>query len=151
MIESMSLNINQRGYTAIGRIAVIVFAALIVAALILVIGMKGLGTSGLRSQTAAAVAQEQPPQQLVKLRANGFVESEVSRAGGQFALVIELGKDFRNEEITVQVKRSDGSVVTEVQIAEGIPVQSQDVNLQSGQYTLEVVNHPQWVCQLTVQ
>jgi hypothetical protein len=146
---------KSRYFPATERRLFVGIAVLVSAALIQIIGLSGLGTGAPNAKgsgsAAARAAQEQVEQQLVKLRSSGFVDSEVSRAGGQFALVIEVGKDFRDEEITVQVKRADGSVVAEVQIAAGIPVQSQDLNLQAGQYTLEVVNHTQWVCHLNVQ
>jgi len=103
------------------------------------------------ASSAATASQETPDQLLVKLRSSGFEQSEVSHADGQFVLVVEVGKDFRNEEIALELKRADGSVIAEMSVPAGMPVQSQEVNLQAGQYTLSVINHAAWVCTITVQ
>ena len=55
---------------------------------------------------------------------------------------------FIPAEYTLQLKASDGTVVKEVQVQQGSTAWT--VTLAAGEYNLTEVNHPQWLCRITV-
>lgn len=103
----------------------------------------------LETATASnAIAPQATEDELqIELSTNGFAQTEVTRAAGTFAIAV----DNRNvaEEYVLQLKGAGGVMLNEVRVQKGST--GWTVDLAPGTYTLMVANHPDWVCQITVQ
>jgi hypothetical protein len=105
-----------------------------------------------QSLPAATLRQDRlTPQErgIIRLLTNGFSPPEVSGTSGQYRLVIT--RPSRSEEVVLQLKRENGELVQEIAMPEEKLNWTMLIELEAGSYTLTVVNHPQWVCRLTVQ
>jgi hypothetical protein len=83
----------------------------------------------------------------IALSNSGFTPTEVTHAPGNFALAVE-NQDVTDEYV-LQLKGAGGTLLDEIRVQKGSAVWS--VDLAVGSYTLMVANHPDWVCQITVQ
>jgi len=97
--------------------------------------------------TPADAAQADSDELQIALSTNGFAQAEVSHAAGKFALAVD-NQDVTDEYV-LQLKGAGGVLLDEVRVQKGSAVWS--VDLPVGTYTLMVANHPDWLCQITLQ
>lgn len=97
--------------------------------------------------TAAESGTRQEDEVQIALSVSGFTPSEVTHAAGTFALSVE-NQDAASEYV-LRLKAEDGTLLNEVQVQKGTAVWT--VSLAAGVYTLSEANHPDWLCQITVQ
>jgi len=83
----------------------------------------------------------------IEMSAGGFTPTEVTRAAGTFAIAVE-NKDVEGG-YTLQLKAADGTILKEVSVQKSST--GWTVELQAGSYRLVEANHPEWVCQITIQ
>jgi hypothetical protein len=103
-------------------------------------------TTAIAPTTGSAPQAENDELQIV-LSANGFAQAEVTHAAGAFALAVD-NQDVTDEYV-LQLKGAGGALLNEIRVQKGSAVWT--VDLPAGTYTLMVANHPDWVCQITVQ
>src|ERR1051325_1148622 len=85
---------------------------------------------------------------IIKLRRTGFEPAEITRLQGRFLLAFDnlTGAD----EIDLQLNHETGNKLHEVRMPRGQVRWRQALDLHPGRYVLSVVDHPEWVCQLTI-
>ena len=103
--------------------------------------------SGKVSPPESGSRQAEGDEVQIALGNNGFTPSEVTHAAGTFALAVE-NQDVSSEYV-LQLKGGSGTLLNEVRVQKGSAVWT--VDLPAGSYTLMVANHPDWVCQITIQ
>lgn len=99
------------------------------------------------SATASSNQQGGRDETRIELSSSGFMPAEIAHSAGSFAIAVENVNV--TGEYTLQLKTEGGAVVSELKVQKGSSAWS--VNLQSGNYTLTEINHPQWICRITVQ
>jgi hypothetical protein len=105
----------------------------------------GAAHQGVNRNGAMATRQEDEVQ--IALSASGFTPTEVAHAAGTFALAVE-NQDVASEYV-LRLKAEDGTLLNEVRVQKGTAVWT--VDLAADVYTLSEANHPDWLCQITVQ
>ncbi len=101
-----------------------------------------------RLDAVASGAQQGGRDELrIELGNNGFTPNEAQHAPGSFAIAVENAT--LSSEYKLRLKAEDGTVLNEVQVQKGSAAWT--VILQTGRYTLTVVDHPQWLCSIIVQ
>lgn len=137
------------------------FIAIVLAGLILTLG--GIGLSHFAKAASATKASsiapapmpssthyENPNQEVtLRLNADGFVPAELTRGPGSFQLSVDNRSGV--EELTLLLKRSDGTPVRELRIPRNAGDWSEVVDLAVGIYTLTEVAHGNWVCLINIQ
>jgi hypothetical protein len=107
-----------------------------------------------RSTAAAAPMQGSSAPQaeehgLIRLLTSGFSQPEVAGTAGQYRVV--MTRVSKDEEVRLQLKSAGGETLQEIVMPPERADWTTLINLETGSYSLTVSNHPQWVCQLTVQ
>ena len=125
------------------------FTALLIAVGACVLLLNGSTSSLLAVGPAAVQAAPHGFQDelQIELGSNGFTPAEVQRAAGTFGIAVE--NTVIAGEYTLQLKAQDGTVIKEVQVQKGSTAWT--MTLAAGEYNLTEVNHPQWLCRITVQ
>lgn len=94
----------------------------------------------------------QPQEQergVIRLLTSGFSPTEVSGQSGQYRLVAT--RPSQDEDVVLQLKTETGALVQELQMPQDKADWTTLIDLQTGSYTLTVVNHSGWVCHINVQ
>lgn len=86
---------------------------------------------------------------VIRLLTSGFNPTEVTGAAGHYRIVAT--RRSRTEEVKLQLKLEGGELVEELLMPEDEVNWTTLIELQSGSYQLNVVNHPEWVCHIDVQ
>jgi hypothetical protein len=86
---------------------------------------------------------------LIRLLTSGFSQTEVTGTGGQYRLV--MTRASQDEAVVLQLKRESGELVQEITMPQEKLNWTTLVELEAGSYTLTVTNHPQWVCNISIQ
>ena len=92
---------------------------------------------------------QQQEQGVIRLLTSGFSQAEISGGSGQYRLVATRAS--QNEEVVLQLKTGSGELVQEITMPQEKLDWTTLIELAAGSYTLTVVNHPDWVCQITIQ
>ncbi len=90
----------------------------------------------------------EPDEVVLTLTAEGFTPAEVTRTTGRFQLSVDNRSGV--EELTLHLKRSDGTQLREMRVAGGGGDWSEVFDLTQGSYTLSEANHSNWVCQIII-
>ena len=145
-------NCNYSAYSII-RLCRSSIAALAMMAIITV-SVLAVGTRrGDRSATSVGGLTPQPTPQIIEevtltIREEGFTPAELTRPAGRFLLSIDNRSDA--EEFTFLINLN-GKRMRQIRVQRGTLDWSELINLPAGHYTLTEVNHPAWVCRITVQ
>lgn len=100
------------------------------------------------SRKENSLNQESIEAELITIRPTGFEPAEITRAGGRFVLAVDNRSGF--EEVDLQLNRETGSRVREALVHRKQLDWSEFVDLPPGRYVLKEVNHPDWLCLITV-
>ncbi len=126
---------------SIGRLAkVVMFLTLLAAATLTWMGAVKAGRF-------ESIVQE-PDEVVLTLKPEGFIPAEVTRDPGRFQLSVDNRSGV--EELTLHLKRSDGTQLREMRIAPGSDW-SELLDLAPGNYTLSEASHSNWVCVFIVR
>ncbi len=104
--------------------------------------------SSVKAGRFEAIVQE-PDEVVLTLKPEGFIPAEVTRGPGQFQLSVDNRSGV--EELTLRLKRADGTQLREIRVARGGGDWSEVLDLQVGNYTLSEANHSNWVCVFIVR
>jgi hypothetical protein len=104
-------------------------------------------TASASTQNSSVTQQQE--QGVIRLLTSGFTEAEISGMSGQYRLVATRAS--QNEEVVLQLKTGSGELVQEITMPQEKLDWTTLIELAAGSYTLTVVNHPDWVCQITIQ
>lgn len=85
---------------------------------------------------------------LVTIRPEGFEPAQITRSVSRFILSVENYSGL--EEITLRLSPEGGSALHEVRLTREKLDWNQELDLQPGTYFLTEVNHPDWLCRITV-
>jgi hypothetical protein len=91
---------------------------------------------------------QEPDEVVLTLKPEGFIPAEITRGAGRFQLSVDNRSEV--EELTLHLKKADGSQLREIRVARGGGDWSEVFDLTPGSYTLSEANHSNWVCQITV-
>lgn len=145
MMRKSSLNKRSRRFN---DLLLVVSCSMI---FLLVVAVTGLSAKRHELQAAmdtASVTEQSGRDEIkIELRNEGFSPAQIQHSNGTFPLLVE--NKALSSGYTLQLKAADGTLLHELSVQKGSVAWT--VSLQTGQYTLTVVDHPQWVCQLTVQ
>jgi hypothetical protein len=97
----------------------------------------------------ASSSSQQEERAVIRLLTNGFSPTEVAGAPGMYRLVTT--RRSRDEEITLQLKKSSGEVVQEIVVPQDKLDWTTLIEIEAGSYSLVVTGHADWVCNITVQ
>jgi hypothetical protein len=106
-----------------------------------------LATGALAHPFAGTGPAAQDDEVQVVLGTAGFTPAEVTHAAGAFAVAVD--NQGVTGEYVLQLKGAGGALLDEIRVQKGSVVWT--VELAAGTYTLTVANHPDWLCQITVQ
>jgi hypothetical protein len=100
--------------------------------------------------TAGAVSRkEEVESEVITLLPTGFSPSEISRPKGRFLVVIDNRTEL--EEVTFSLHRDDGQKLREAKRTKEQLIWRQIEDLPPGEYRLTVLDHPEWVCRITIK
>ena len=85
---------------------------------------------------------------LITIKPYGFDQKEITRPKGTFFLAID--NRSRQPEISLSVVREAGNSQHQVRMPRAKADSISKLNLTPGRYLLKEVNHPNWVCKITV-
>jgi hypothetical protein len=94
-------------------------------------------------------ASAQAEQGVIRLLTSGFNPTSVTGSAGQYRLAVT--RVSRDEEVVLQLKSSSGEIVQEIRMPQEQTDWTTVIEIESGSYSLTVTNHPDWVCNITVQ
>lgn len=86
--------------------------------------------------------------ELISVGPDGFDPKNITRPGGRFLLAINNRSGL--EELTVQLRREDGTLLREARVNRKQPNWRSIVNLPEGTYQLTEANHSDWVCRIVI-
>jgi hypothetical protein len=98
---------------------------------------------------AIALAQTQTETLRVTITTTGFDPDELTHAPGQVTLAIDNRSGL--EEVRLRLDREGGERLADVLVERGQLDWHDTVTLSAGRYLLTEANHPQWMCQITVE
>jgi hypothetical protein len=131
---------QAKGGLTLRRRAVALFAAMLLAT-------TTLASVALARLPSPGGAWQEADEVQIVLGASGFTPAGVTHAAGNFALAVE-NQDAAGEYV-LRLTSADGTLLNEVRVQKGTAVWT--VDLAAGSYALTVADHPDWVCQITVQ
>jgi hypothetical protein len=95
------------------------------------------------------VAAQGQERAVIRVLTSGFNPAEVSGEAGSYRVAVT--RPSGEEEVKLELRSASGELIQELVM----PQQKLDwttlIELQRGSYTLRVVNHPQWMCRISVQ
>lgn len=86
--------------------------------------------------------------ELITVTPKGFDPPEIKRPAGQVFLLLENRSGA--SDLTFELNRIAGSKLKEVNLKKGTLSWRPLVDLTPGDYALTEVNHPDWVCKITI-
>lgn len=96
-----------------------------------------------------AQAPHEPLQaEVLILSRGGFNKSAINRPRGRFILHVENRSGA--DDIDIQLKKAEDGRVLDKQLEKHNRKQKGVVSLPPGDYLLSVVDHPEWVCRVTI-
>lgn len=133
-----------------------VMAALLLIAAGLTVSARTWFSSGTIAESLPTPASRQnslPVQEqergLIKLLTGGFSQTEVSGSSGHYRLV--MTRPSRDEAVVLQLKTETGGLVQEIEMPQEKVNWTTLIELEAGSYSLTVVNHPGWICHISVE
>ena len=100
-------------------------------------------------QQAQGQAEKEPLQaELITLRPTGFEPARMELVKGRFLLVVNNHSEL--PDVQLQLMRETGARMHAVRVPSDQVRWSEVVDLHPGTYVLTAVNHPDWVCRITV-
>lgn len=151
MSKNESHNKKSRRTTTIRRsIAALLAVTFAAATALTTASFSRVGGASLRESgptPPVALPAPQGDELLIELSTNGFAPAEVTRPAGAFAISVD-NRDVAGEYV-LHLKGEGGVLLKEVRVQKGSA--GWTVDLPAGTYTLMVANHPDWVCQITLQ
>ena len=108
-------------------------------------------SSALTAQPDArsALSQRDVESEVITLSSTGFTPSEISRPRGRFVILVDNRTEL--EEVKLILSRVDGQKLHEAKRTKEELIWRQLEDLPPGEYRLTVLDHPDWVCQITVK
>ncbi len=149
MRDLMRVMLSERGKRAAQAMAVLLLVATGLTASARA-WFSGAGEPKVKN-TVAAVTQDSGAQEvrgLVRLTADGFSPAQLNGAPGKYRIAMTR---WSRDEIVILVRSAGGETLKEMTVPQGQLDWTTLVELGSGSYVLKVANHPEWVCQITVQ
>lgn len=114
-------------------------------------GPRNDGVAGYKS-SEMVVAPDKPttrvPSHILTLRSNGFEPGEVTWPKGQFFLMIDNRSPIT--DITLRLDMKTGGHLKEVSLNMKKKRSLGVFDPPPGDYVLTEINHPEWVCQITI-
>ena len=109
----------------------------------LLVAVSGIGMIQVAGARPWLVVQA-PDEVVLTLTAEGFTPAAVTRDPGRFQLSVDNRSGV--DDLTLHLKRSDGTQLREMRVAGGGGDWSEVFDLTQGNYTLSEANHSNWVC-----
>ena len=154
VVKNSFLNLKLRGTIACGvlLISVTLFSGIIlVRARIARPGIAKSGSFDAAASTAATLPGARPATPLeaehITLRRTGFEPAEINRPVGRFLLAIDNMSAIGG--ISFRLLNQNGARLQEFPSNRRYRLR-QVIDLPPGQYSLAVINHPEWVCRITL-
>lgn len=145
-------------HRALRSLNIKVIATLTIVALITGVAAFALSVGARAGRTDAdPQAQQQQQQQQaservevehVLLRENGFEPTQITRPAGRFLLAVDNRTGI--DEVEFRLEREQGERLREVHLNRRGRGWREPISLSHGTYKLTEVNHPEWVCRLTI-
>jgi len=113
----------------------------------------GLGHSSpsdsLSSIPSVPLQQTQAETEVVELQDQGFTPAEIRRPQGRFLLAVNNRSSI--PDVTFSLSRATGNAELQQQKRlTGVKTWRQVVDLKPGRYVLQVSNHSEWTCDVTI-
>jgi hypothetical protein len=139
-------------------------AAIVVCASLFIIsgrtrGAKPSVSSAIKrdSRTVNKIGEEQPTVtnkqriqgEIVGITSHGFEPAQITRPAGAFLLVVDNNSNL--PAVTLLLNTNVGFPLRNVLVQREQKLWSDIVDLPAGTYTLRELNHPTWVCQITIR
>lgn len=86
--------------------------------------------------------------ELITVKPSGFDPSEIRRPLGRFSLRVNNRSEIH--DLDLRLDRETGERVHEVRLPRGRLQWMKFLDLPPGKYRLSEVNHPEWVCTITI-
>jgi hypothetical protein len=100
------------------------------------------------SAVSTALQKERVEAVVITVRRNGFDPGEIRRPKGAFLLVVNNHSDI--QELSLQLHRENGTREKNVIVTREKRRWRELLDLSPGRYVLKETNHPDWVCQITI-
>ena len=120
------------------------FATVIGASLLLAVDAWSAHTSAVENQSSS----DRVEAELLVLRSDGFYPKEITRPPGRFLLAVQ--NHSSEEEISLALKPQTGPSMREIRMAKRQSKLKEFLHLPPGRYSLIDVNHPEWICTITI-
>ena len=100
------------------------------------------------SRMSESQASERIESELITIKPSGFDPLEIRRPVGRFYLRINNRSEINDLEL--RLDREQGPRVQDVRLPRGRLAWNKILELPPGKYVLSEVNHPEWVCTITI-
>lgn len=96
-----------------------------------------------------ALSKSEVESEVITLSSTGFTPSEISRPRGRFVIMVDNRTEI--EEVILHLNRDDGQRLREAKRTKEELIWKQLEDLPPGEYRLTVLDHPEWVCRITIK
>lgn len=100
------------------------------------------------SRTSLSQTSDRIEAELITIKPTGFDPLEIRRPPGRFYLRVNNRSGIHDLELRLDQER--GARVQDVRLPRGRLGWNKMLELPPGRYTLSEINHPEWVCTITI-
>jgi methionine-rich copper-binding protein CopC len=145
---------DARGLAAIGLLVVVIGVGVVASAKAWSKLQASTPATAAAYRSSVKLASSLIPQsnglqrELITIRQTGFDPEEIKRAPEAFLLAIDNKSGLG--QLTLRITREDGLRVHESSLSPERFKVREKINLPPGEYLLTALDHPDWLCRLTI-